>query len=49
MDGALSRFIGHYSPDAEILAISCDSKTLSIFHTSNAAEIHAVLYHNFDK
>lgn len=35
------------SPDAEILAISCDSKTLSIFHTSNAAEIHAVFHYNY--
>ena len=34
------------SPNAEILAISCDSKTLSIFHTSNAAEIHAVFHYN---
>ena len=37
------------SPDAEILAISCDSKTLSIFHTSNAAERHAVFHHNYKK
>ena len=35
------------SPDAEILAISCDSKTLSVFHTSNAAEIHAVFHYNY--
>ena len=34
------------SPNAEILAISCDSKALSIFHTSNAAEIHAVFHYN---
>lgn len=37
------------SPDAEILAISCDSKTFSIFHTRNAAERHAVFHHNFKK
>ena len=35
------------SPDAEILAISYDSKTLSIFHTSNAAEKHAVFHYNY--
>ena len=37
------------APDAECLAISCDSRTFAIFHTRNAAEMHAVLYHNFDK
>ena len=37
------------SPDAECLAISCDTKTFAIFHTRNATEMHAVLYHNFDK
>ena len=37
------------SPDAECLAISCDSKTFSIFHTRNAAERHAVFHHNFKK
>ena len=35
------------SPDAEILAISCSTKTLSIFHTRNAAEKHAVFHHNY--
>ena len=35
------------SPDAEILAISYDSKTLSIFHTSNAAEKHTVFHYNY--
>ena len=36
------------APDAECLAISCDTKTFAIFHTRNATEMHAVLYHNFD-
>ena len=30
-----------------LLAFSCDSKTLSIFHTSNAAETHAVFHYNY--
>ncbi len=34
------------APDAEILAISCDSRTFAVFHTRNEAEMHAVLYHN---
>ena len=34
------------SPDAECLAISCDSRTFAIFHTRNATEMNAVLYHN---
>ena len=34
------------SPDAECLAISCDSKTFAVFHTRNAAEMNAVLHHN---
>ena len=33
------------SPDAECLAISCDTKTFAIFHTRNATEMHAVFYH----
>ena len=40
------------SPDAEILAISCDTKTFSIFHIHDTTEIHAVFghnYHNIDK
>lgn len=37
------------SPDAEILAISSDTKTFSIFHTHNAAEIHAVFCYNMKK
>ena len=37
------------SPDVELLAISCDSKTLAIFHTHNPKETHAVLYHNLTK
>ena len=35
------------SPDAEILAISCDTKTFAVFHTRNAAEMHAVFNHNY--
>ena len=34
------------SPDAECLAISCDTKTFAVFHTRNAAEMNAVLHHN---
>ena len=37
------------SPDAECLAISCDSKTLAIFHTHNMKELRAVVYHNLKK
>jgi len=37
------------SPDAECLAISCDSRTLAVFHTHNVAEMHAVVYHNLKK
>ena len=37
------------SPDAEILAISCDSRTFAVFHTHNAAEIHAVFCYNMKK
>ncbi len=35
------------SPDAECLAISCDTKTFTIFHTRNAAEMHAVFNYNY--
>ena len=35
------------SPDAEILAISCDTKTFSIFHIHDTTEIHAVFWHNY--
>ena len=35
------------SPDAEVLAISCDSKRLAIFHTRNEKEIRAVLHYNW--
>ena len=35
------------SPDAEILAISCDTKTFSIFHIHDTTEIHAVFCHNY--
>ena len=34
---------------AEILAISCDSKTFSIFHIHDTTEIHAVFWHNYKK
>ena len=34
------------APDAECLAISCDTKTFAVFHTRNATEMNAVLYHN---
>ena len=37
------------SPDAECLAISCNSKTFAVFHTHNVAEMHAVVYHNLKK
>ena len=37
------------SPDAEILAISCDTKTFAVFHTCNAAEMHTVFYYNMKK
>ncbi len=37
------------SPDAEILAISCDSKTFAVFHTHNAAEMHAVFCYNYEE
>lgn len=37
------------SPDAEILAISCDTKTFSIFHIHDITEIHAVFHHNYKK
>ncbi len=37
------------SPDAEILAISCDSKTFAVFHTRNAAEMHAVFCYNYEE
>ena len=35
------------SPDAEVLAISCDTKTLAIFHTHNKNDIRAVLHYNW--
>ena len=35
------------SPDAEILAIAYNSKSFSIFHTNNDAEILAVFHHNY--
>ena len=34
------------SPDTECLSISCDSRTIAVFHTRNAAEMKAVLHHN---
>jgi hypothetical protein len=37
------------SPDAEILAISCDTKTFAVFHTRNAAEMHAVFCYNYEE
>ena len=37
------------SPDAECLAISCDSRTFAVFHTRNTAEIHAVFCYNMKK
>ena len=37
------------SPDAEILSVSCDSKTFAVFHTRNAAEIHAVFCYNYEE
>ena len=35
--------------DAELIAISYRSRSLSVFHVTNEDEIHAVYYHNFDK
>ena len=35
------------SPDAEVLAIAYNSKSFSIFHTHNDAEILAVFHHNY--
>jgi len=37
------------SPDAELLAISCDSRTFAVFHTRNATEMHAVFCYNMKK
>ena len=37
------------SPDTEILTISCDTKTFAVFHTRNAAEIHAVFCYNYEE
>lgn len=37
------------SPDAELLAISCDTKTFTVFHTHNAAEMHAVFCYNYEE
>lgn len=37
------------SPDAELLAISCDSRTFAVFHTHNAAEMHAVFCYNYEE
>ena len=37
------------SPDAEILSVSCDSKTFAIFHIHDTTEIYAVLHHNYKK
>ena len=37
------------SPDAECLAISCNSRTFAVFHTHNKNEMHAVVYHNLKK
>lgn len=37
------------SHDAELLAISCDSRTFAVFHTRNAAEMHAVFCYNMKK
>ena len=36
-------------PDAELLTISCASKTLAIFHTHTHTEIRAVLYYTWPK
>lgn len=38
-----------YTPDAEMLAFSYVDKEISIFHTNNEKEHHAVYYHNFDE
>ena len=37
------------SPDAEILSVSCDTKTFAIFHIHDTTEIYAVLHHNYKK
>lgn len=37
------------SPDAELLTISCASKTLAIFHTSNKNDIRAVFCYTWIK
>ena len=36
-------------PNAELLTISCRSKTLAIFHTHTHTEIRAVLYYTWPK
>ena len=36
-------------PDAELLTISCASKTLAIFHTHTPTEIRAVFYYTWPK
>jgi hypothetical protein len=36
-------------PNAELLTISCSSKTLAIFHTHTPTEIRAVLYYTWPK
>ena len=37
------------SPDAELLTISCATKTLAIFHTSNKNDIRAVFCYTWPK
>lgn len=37
------------SPDAELLTISCTTKTLAIFHTCNKNEIRAVFCYTWSK
>ena len=37
------------APDAELLTISCDSKTLAIFHTCNKNDIRAVFCYTWPK
>ena len=37
------------SPDAELLTISCATKTLAIFHTSNKNDIRAVFCYTWSK
>lgn len=36
-------------PNSQLLAFSYKSQSVTLFHITNEKELHAVLYHNFDK